>query len=160
MWFSGQTLRDRVGEAGAAGVLRAAQDAVDEIGRFCSEQEVDAWYRQSGYLQVSAAPAQDHVLDEAVETCREFGESEQAQGLSADQVAQRCRSPRFRGGVLYPGAATVQPARLALGLRERLSRAAPASGSSRTRRFAGCAPEAGAAWPRRRRPGSEPDRAS
>jgi glycine/D-amino acid oxidase-like deaminating enzyme len=121
MWFSGQTLRDRVGEAGAAGVLRAAQDAVDEIGWFCSEQEVDAWYRQSGYLQVSAAPAQDHVLDEAVGTCREFGEGEQAQGLSADEVAQRCRSPRFRGGVLYPGAATVQPARLALGLRERLS---------------------------------------
>ena len=28
--------------------------------------------------------------------------------------------PRFRGGVFYPDAATVQPARLALGLRERL----------------------------------------
>ena len=120
MWFSARTLRDRVGGARTAGVLRAAQDAVDEIGRFCSEQEVDAWYRQSGYLQVSAAPAQDHVPDEAVEACREFGEGDQARELSADQVAERCRSSRFRGGVLYPGAATVQPARLALGLRDRL----------------------------------------
>jgi glycine/D-amino acid oxidase-like deaminating enzyme len=120
MWFSAHTLRERLGGAGAAGVLRAAQDAVDEIGRFCSEQEVDAWFRQSGYLQVSAAPAQDHVPDEAVDVCHELGEGDQAQAQNTDQVARRCRSPRFRGGVLYPGSATVQPARLALGLRDRL----------------------------------------
>ena len=35
-------------------------------------------------------------------------------------MAARCASPAFRGGAFYPGAATVQPARLALGLRERL----------------------------------------
>jgi glycine/D-amino acid oxidase-like deaminating enzyme len=35
-------------------------------------------------------------------------------------VAERCASPAFRGGAFYPDAATVQPARLALGLRERL----------------------------------------
>jgi glycine/D-amino acid oxidase-like deaminating enzyme len=121
MWFSAHTLREHFGAQATAAVARAAQDAVDEIGRFCSEQEVDAWFRQSGYLQVSAAPAQDHVADEAVEVCHELGEDEQVRRLTADQVARRCRSPRFRGGVLYPGSATVQPARLALGLRERLS---------------------------------------
>jgi len=120
MWFSAHTLRDRFGDAAMAAVLRAAQDAVDEIGRFCLEQEVDAWYRRSGYLQVSAAPAQDHVPDDALEACRELGHSEQVRKLSEEQVAERCRSPRFRGGVLYGGAATVQPARLALGLREQL----------------------------------------
>jgi len=40
--------------------------------------------------------------------------------LSHDEVAARCASPAFRGGAFYPDAATVQPARLALGLRERL----------------------------------------
>jgi len=40
--------------------------------------------------------------------------------LSAEQVAERCASPVFRGGAFYPNSATVQPARLALGLRERL----------------------------------------
>ena len=121
MWFSAHTLRRRFGAAAAAAVLRAAQEGVDEIGRFCAEQEIDAWYSRNGYLQVSAAPAQDHVPDEAVETCRELGESEQAQPLSPEQVAERCRADRFRGGVLYPGSATVQPARLALGLGERLA---------------------------------------
>ena len=40
--------------------------------------------------------------------------------LSPDEVAGRCASPAFRGAALYADAATVQPARLALGLRERL----------------------------------------
>ena len=40
--------------------------------------------------------------------------------LSPEQVRERCASPAFRGGAFYPDAATVQPARLALGLRERL----------------------------------------
>jgi glycine/D-amino acid oxidase-like deaminating enzyme len=121
MWFSLHTLRERFGGPAAADVGRASQAAVDEIGRFCSEQEVDAWYRQSGYLQVSAAPAQDGIWDEAVATCREVGEGGAVEELSAEQVGRRCGSPRFRGGAIYGGAATVQPARLALGLRRRLT---------------------------------------
>ncbi len=121
MWFSAHTLREHFGAAAAKGVARAAQDAVDGIERFCSEQGVDAWFRRSGYLQLSAAPAQDGVWDEAVVACREFGEGEEIEELSPEQVSGRCRSPRFRAGVLYPGSATVQPARLALGLRDRLA---------------------------------------
>lgn len=48
------------------------------------------------------------------------GQAGPVQPLSREEVAERCASPAFRGGALYPGAATVQPARLALGLRERL----------------------------------------
>ena len=120
MWFSAHTLSERFGGQAAAKVARASQDAVDGIGRFCAEQEVDAWYRQSGYLQVSAADAQDGIWDEAVATCRHLGDGDAVQELAAEQVAERCRSPRFRAGALYPGAATVQPARLALGLRARV----------------------------------------
>ena len=121
MWFSLHTLRERVGDPAARRVARAAQDAVDEIGSFCDEGQVDAWYRRGGYLQLSAAPAQDGIWDDAVASCRELGEGNAVEELSPEQVAERCRSPRFRAGVLYPGAATVQPARLALGLRERLA---------------------------------------
>lgn len=120
MWFSMHTLRERFGGPAAARVARAAQDAVDEIGRFCSEHGIEAWYRRSGYLQVSAAPAQDGAWDQAVAACRELGEAGAVEELSAEQVRRRCRSPRFRAGAFYNGVATVQPARLALGLRERL----------------------------------------
>ena len=40
--------------------------------------------------------------------------------LDADGVRARCSSPRFRRGLYVPDDATVQPARLALGLRRRL----------------------------------------
>ncbi|MGA9372578.1 MAG: FAD-dependent oxidoreductase, partial [Solirubrobacterales bacterium] len=101
MWFSMHTLRERLGGPAAARVARAAQDAVDEIGRFCSEYGIEAWYRRSGYLQVSAAPAQDGTWDQAVAACRELGEAGAVEQLSTEQVRKRCRSPRFRAGALY-----------------------------------------------------------
>ena len=42
------------------------------------------------------------------------------QALSPAEVATRCASPAFRAGAFYPSSATLQPARLALGLRDRL----------------------------------------
>jgi glycine/D-amino acid oxidase-like deaminating enzyme len=120
MWFSLPNMRRRWGDAAALAVARAARDAVDGIESFCREQEVDAWFRRSGYLQVSTAPAHDGVWQEALATCRRLGEGAAIQTLSAEEVAARCSSPAFRAGALYPDAATVQPARLAFGLRERL----------------------------------------
>jgi glycine/D-amino acid oxidase-like deaminating enzyme len=120
LWFSLPALRRRFGDAGALEVARAAQRAVDEVGRFCAEQEVDARYRRAGYLQVSTAPGWDGQWHPALEACRELGEPDACQELSADEVARRCASPIFRGGALYPGSATIQPALLARGLRARL----------------------------------------
>ncbi|HVC07122.1 MAG TPA: FAD-binding oxidoreductase [Solirubrobacterales bacterium] len=120
MWFSLPNMRRRWGDAAALAVARAAEEAVAGIGEFCEAQGVDAWFHRAGYLQVSTAPAQDHLWEESVAACRELGAAEAVQPLSAAEVAARCASPAFRGGVFYPGAATVQPARLALGLRGRL----------------------------------------
>jgi glycine/D-amino acid oxidase-like deaminating enzyme len=120
MWFSLPNMRERWGDAPALAVARAAKEAVDGIDGFCREQDVDAWFRRGGYLQVSTAPAHDGVWDEPVATCRELGESDAARQLTPAEVAERCASPVFRGGAFYGDAATVQPARLALGLRRRL----------------------------------------
>lgn len=120
MWFSLPNMRGRWGDEGALAVARGAEAAVDGIEEFCAQEGVDAWFRRGGYLQVSTAEAHDGVWAEALEVCRELGATDAIQPLSAEQVAERCKSPAFRGGAFYPGAATVQPARLALGLRERL----------------------------------------
>ena len=120
MWLSLPNMRDRWGPEGALAVARAARDATRGIGEFCREEGVDAWYRPGGYLRVSTAPAHDGASAEAVAACRELGEGDAVRELSPEEVAERCRSPVFRGGVFFPDAATVQPARLALGLRERL----------------------------------------
>jgi glycine/D-amino acid oxidase-like deaminating enzyme len=120
MWFSLASMRDRWGEVPALAVAQAAEQAVARIGVFCEEHSVDAWFRPSGYVQVSTAPAHDGAWGRALEACRELGMPEMLQPLSAAEVAERCQSSAFRGGVVSPTSATVQPARLALGLREQL----------------------------------------
>ena len=119
MWFSLPNMRGRWGDEGGLAVARAARDAIDGVEAFCWEQDVDAWFRRGGYLQVSTAPAQDRIWDEPAAACGELGE-DCVQRLTPEEVTARCASPAFRGGALYRDAATVQPARLAFGLRERL----------------------------------------
>jgi glycine/D-amino acid oxidase-like deaminating enzyme len=120
MWFSLPNMRARWGAEGALAVARAADRAVHEIGAFCEDEGVDARFRMGGYLQVSTAPAHDEVWAEVLAACRELGVADAVQPLAPAEVAARCASPAFRAGAFYPSSATVQPARLALGLRERL----------------------------------------
>jgi glycine/D-amino acid oxidase-like deaminating enzyme len=138
MWFSLASMRERWGDGAGLAVARASREAIDGVEAFCRDEGVDAWFRRGGYLQVSTAPAHDGVWDEAVAACRDlergpaggWGTSDGAgpggadpgpvRVLSPDEVAGRCASPAFRGAAFYEDAATVQPARLALGLRERL----------------------------------------
>jgi len=120
MWFSLASMRSRWGAEAALATAQAAQAAVARIERFCEEQGVDAWVRPAGYVQVSTAPAHDCGWLDAVEACRELGVPEMLRPLSREEVAERCNSPAFRAGAVSPTSATVQPARLALGLREQL----------------------------------------
>lgn len=120
MWFGLGSMRGSLGDAGTLGVARAAEAAIGEIGEWCSGQEVDASFRNGGYLQVSTAKAHDGVWEPAVAACQELGAPEAVQVLQADEVQERCASPIFRGAAFFPASATVNPARLSLGLRRRL----------------------------------------
>ena len=73
----------------------------------------DVWLREGGLLMVSAAPAQDAAVEHAVAAAEGH-----AVALDEQAVAERIRSPVFRRGVFFPGAATVQPARLVRALRD------------------------------------------
>jgi len=120
MWFSLASMRQRWGDAAALRVAQAAEAAVARIGAFCEDRAVDAWFRPAGYVQVSTAAAHDAAWERAVRACRELGVPQMLQPLSAEQVSERCASPAFRGGAVSPTSATLQPARLALGLRQQL----------------------------------------
>jgi glycine/D-amino acid oxidase-like deaminating enzyme len=120
MWFSLASMRERWGDAQALATARAAEGAVARIVAFCEEHGVDAWLRPAGYVQVSTTPAHDGSWERSVRACRELGVPEMLQPLSAEEVGERCQSPAFRAGAVSPTSATVQPARLALGLRGQL----------------------------------------
>ncbi len=116
-WDDFPTLLERYGVDGARTVGLAMETAVDEIGTFCTDHGIDAWYTKAGSLTVSAAPAQDGGWLPAVEALRGHGLGDRLVPQSAAEVRVRVDSPVFRDGVFMPGAATVQPASLARGLR-------------------------------------------
>jgi glycine/D-amino acid oxidase-like deaminating enzyme len=120
LWMNLPALRTRFGDESALRIGQAAAASVREIGRWCEAEGVDAWFRRGGQLVVSAAPAQDGAGDDAVEAANALGVPGEVQALTPQEVQARCASSVFRGGVLMPSGATVQPARLALGLRARL----------------------------------------
>jgi glycine/D-amino acid oxidase-like deaminating enzyme len=120
MWASLAIMRDRWGGPAALAVAHAADRSVGEVGEFCEREGVDAWFQRGGYMRVSTTPAQDRVWERSLAAGRELAAGEDIVALSSEQVAERCASPLFRGGLYFRSTATIQPARLALGLRERL----------------------------------------
>ena len=120
-WDKLGAMAERFGADAALRLGRAAEQAVHAIGAFCESEGVDAWFRPAPHLEVATNAAQEGAWAEAVAGFRAAGGGEgDFEELTAAEVAQHARSPCFRGGTTMPTAATVQPARLAFGLRERL----------------------------------------
>ncbi|OJU84542.1 MAG: hypothetical protein BGO11_13225 [Solirubrobacterales bacterium 70-9] len=120
VWTSLASMRDRWGDAPALAVGHAAEAAVDRIEAFCAAGDDDAWFRRGGYLRVSTAAAHDGVGRPSLAAARELGVADKLLDVPAAEVQEHCASAAFRGGVIEPCTATVQPARLALALRRSL----------------------------------------
>jgi glycine/D-amino acid oxidase-like deaminating enzyme len=112
-WSTLARLRERVGDEAALRLARAG-DAIVPAVRALGE---DVWLRESGMLRVSTTPAQDAAVERSVRAAAELGVGEEAVPLTAAELAERCRSPVFRRGVLFRDGATVQPARLVRAVR-------------------------------------------
>jgi glycine/D-amino acid oxidase-like deaminating enzyme len=119
LWAHFPTLAERFGRERALAVCRASAESVGLIGEWCADQGVDAWYRRAGYIMASTAPAHDAIIDRIVAEAP----AEHVEPLDHAALAARCASPRFRRGLFIAEDANVQPARLALGLRDRVRRA-------------------------------------
>jgi glycine/D-amino acid oxidase-like deaminating enzyme len=120
MWVSFARMSDRYGIPAALEVAMASEDSVDQIGEFCDQQGVDAWFRKAGYLNVSTTVAQDGLWKDNTDLIASAGQTRAFEELDPEGVEKICRSPRFRGGVVYGDVATVQPARLGFGIRTAL----------------------------------------
>ena len=101
----------------AVRACRAISSSIDGIGEFCEHNGIDAWYRKSGYMYAITAGAHEPLCREMVDLAREVGAPDELRELTAAEVGSRCASPAFRGGALMRDGASVQPARLARGLR-------------------------------------------
>ena len=116
-WDELDTLVALYGEERALEAAREASRSVHDIGDWCEANGVDAHYRRHGMLAVSTTPLHDDRPLGSVRVAHELGVGEELVAQSAADVAQRCRSPEFRGGAFMRDGAVVQPALLARGLR-------------------------------------------
>jgi glycine/D-amino acid oxidase-like deaminating enzyme len=121
MWEDLEALVRFFGDEGAVRVAEVAHRSVDEIQAFLAGQAADAWFTRAGHLTVATSEAQDGAWSSLLAEADRLGVvDERFVELDAAGVAQRCASPVFRGGLLQPDNAILQPARLALALRQAL----------------------------------------
>jgi glycine/D-amino acid oxidase-like deaminating enzyme len=100
----------------ALGLARASADAIDDIAAFCAANAIDCDLRRGGFLWTATTPAHIGAWDAVVNLCEQYGVGA-FERLPADEVARRSGSDRHIAGVFEARAATVQPAKLARGLR-------------------------------------------
>jgi putative aminophosphonate oxidoreductase len=115
-WPKIETLVKRAGREEALRLVRASEAAVSELGAFCERESIDAHFTQGGWLWTATSPAQVDSWQGALDVANELG-AEPYRLLSAEEVRERTGSPIHLGAAYEPGAATVQPALLARGLR-------------------------------------------
>jgi glycine/D-amino acid oxidase-like deaminating enzyme len=139
MWEDLEILTRRFGDDRALHLAGVAQRSVDEIEAWLIEHDVDAWFVRAGHLTVATSPAQDGAWDGIVREAERLGVAAgRFVPLSEAEVRRRCDAVGFRAGLLQPENATLQPARLALGLRrELLARGVRIHEATTVRRFAG-----------------------
>jgi glycine/D-amino acid oxidase-like deaminating enzyme len=117
-WWDLPALVGFFGEEGGLRYARRLADAVGEIGAFVAEHAIDGWWHREGTVVVRAGAWQSGIAgSDAVELAARLGESARLQPLTAEQARAIVDSPRITDAVFSPDNATVQPARLARGLR-------------------------------------------
>ena len=121
MWEDLETLVRLFGDIEAVRVATVAHRSVDEIEGFLAGQGADAWFTRAGHLTIATSDAQVGAWSSLVTEAKRLGVAEgRFVELDETAVGERCASPVFRGGLLQPDNAVLQPARLALSLRAAL----------------------------------------
>ena len=83
LWLQAHALSERFGPGPALALLDSASRSVSEIGEWCADNGVDAWFRQAGYVCVSTAPAYDDAGRASARAAAELGRPEAVQELTA-----------------------------------------------------------------------------
>ena len=115
-------LADRFGVDAARAQILAMHETVDEMGRVCAENAIDADYRRVDLLSIARGERQLASVHATHAAYRKLGLEVRNQLIDADAVTRRVRVADARAAILTPGAAMIHPARLARGLARTVER--------------------------------------
>ena len=116
-WFAEiDMLRDLVGEEEALMLSRATAEAIEELAALQASGTIDMDLRLDGWMWTASSTAQEGAWSKAVDLCRRLGEA-RFRPLDRADILRRTGSAASYVGVAEDRAGTVQPAKLALGLR-------------------------------------------
>lgn len=98
-------------------IVKLGQENLDAIEAFIAAEKIDCDWKRVGEIDVAMEPYQVEDIKPFVEIAAEYGEH--LQWLDQDEVRAKLNSPTYLGGLYdHDGVATVDPARLAWGLRD------------------------------------------
>ena len=97
-------------------LMRASEQGVKDIGAFCERNGIDAHFRLDGWLWTATSQTQIGSWEQTIEDLERYG-AHPFELVTPEEVARRTGSQENLAGIFEAGIATVQPARLARGLR-------------------------------------------
>jgi glycine/D-amino acid oxidase-like deaminating enzyme len=109
-------LEKRFGAAAARNLLLAMRASVDEVGRVCSEDKIDARFHKGGVLTLARGQHQLPGIRSAYATYERLGLADRYRLLGAEEATERIRVTNVHGGLYTPDGASLHPGRLVRGL--------------------------------------------
>ncbi len=111
------------GTRGVRELERHLRETVDEVGRVCAEEGIDAGYVKGGTLTVATSAAQDARIRQQLVAARSWGDDTTVvRYLDKDELTGRLQVAGAVSALYSPDCARVQPADLVAGLAEAVAR--------------------------------------
>ncbi len=109
-------LEKRYGATAAHDLLVAMRGAVEEVGRVCEEEKIDAQFHRGGALTLARGAHQLPGLRSSLAIYQRLGLGDRHRLLSAEEASERIRVTNIHGALYSPDGASIHPARLVRGL--------------------------------------------
>ena len=116
-WTKAPSLRNLWGDEVARDLLLKSETAIDDLGSFCKQENIDAEIIKSGWVWGGVSKTHAGNWSSAVETCRQLGVGD-FQELDREVAAQLSGTDTFISAMLDKTAAMLHPGKLVRGMRE------------------------------------------
>ena len=109
-------LEKRFGAEAARNLLVAMRASVDEVGRVCDQENIDARFHRGGVLTLARGQHQLPGIRSSYAAYQRLGLGDRYRLLSAEEALGRIRVTGVHGALFTPDGASLHPARLVRGL--------------------------------------------